>query len=99
MFVKTSHVKKSYALDGSISVTLSVTPIVMVSAYIGVGVGVVVGVVGVVGVGVGVVGVGVAGAGGYCIEIIAAIIAIMTKATMTTSRVLFRAPTYLVLLY
>jgi small-conductance mechanosensitive channel len=83
MFVKTSHVKKSYALDGSISVTLSVTPIVMVSAYIGVGVGVVVGVVGVVGVGVGVVG-----AGGYCIEIIAAIIAIMTKATMTTSTIL-----------
>jgi hypothetical protein len=88
MLVKTSHVKKSYALDGSISVTLSVTPMVMISAKMGVSiVGVGLGLIG-----VGVVGVGVAGVGGYNIEIIAAMIAITTRAIIITNNVLFKAP-------
>jgi hypothetical protein len=87
MLVKTSHVKKSYALDGSISVTLSVTPMVMVSAKMGVGiVGVGLGLVG-----VGVVGVGVVGVGGRNMEIVAAMIAITTRATIITINVLFKA--------
>jgi hypothetical protein len=89
-------VKKSYAFDGSKSVTLSVTPIVIVSAYLGAG-GVVVGVVGtgvvVVGVVGVVVGVGEGVGAGACVEYQATIaITIIITAIIATNVDFFKIP-------